>query len=139
MVFVCWSTLSYPSGGGGGVFSLTYLKLPYHIAKSATSNVILMSKFPWLSRNKHKARICIFIQHLKHLLINCVDPTQNQVRHHVCIPCINQLTNSPKTNLLQWRSLICVVDCGKDFFKMIPTHVCCQSKWGTFIHVDCLV
>ena len=65
--------------------------------------MVFITKWPWLSQDKHKPWASVFIDPLAHALIDAVDLTWYKIVGHILVPTIQHITYFPKpVTELRW-------------------------------------
>ena len=89
------------------VFSFNQFNPPHNATRPTTNCVILIPKWPWLSWDKHEPWTCELVCPDAHGLIQTVHEPWREDCIHVCLPCINHLSNFPKRISKSRWILIC--------------------------------
>ena len=79
------------------ILPLNQLHLIEDASYGTTHHVVFITKWPWFLRDKHLARAAVFICPCAHGLVQADYPSRCELFHHVAIPCLQDLTNFPKT------------------------------------------
>ena len=62
--------------------------------------MVFVTKWPWVSRDKHKTWASVFIDPVAHALIDAVDPTRYKIVGHILV----QQSNISRTSQNQSRN-----------------------------------